>query len=172
MARCAPQSRFRRNRHQDAEVKDPTWPISVIVSQAIDERVSFLRRPLSAPSPSPPIYLDSIVFLGSGTIETFRIGEEVVEHLGRFCGETTILEDLPTEAEAKRLNPMSSFVNLVALDSLIFQDLTEEKIDGLKRMLELARSVTWVTHCTFQSNAYQRGKLHLCSDLEGETWSR
>ena len=135
------------------------WPLSIMASQAVDDRVQFLRRPLSSPLPSPSIHLESLVILGNETLETARIGEEVVEHLGRFCGETTILNGLPTEDEALSLNPMSTFLNLVDIDSPIFRDMTAEKMDGLKRMLELAKRVFWVTQGAQLDQGYQMASL-------------
>ncbi len=135
------------------------WPLSIMASQAIDDRVQFLRRPLSSPSPSPSIHLESLVILGNRTLETARIGEEVVEHLGRFCGETTILNGLPTEDEALSLNPMSTFLNLVDIDRPIFMDITAEKMDGLKRMLELAKRIFWVTQGAQQDKGYHMASL-------------
>ena len=130
-----------------------------MASQAVDDRVQFLRRPLSSPSPSPSIHLESLVILGNETLETARIGEEVVEHLGRFCGETTILNGLPTEDEALSLNPMSTFLNLVDIDFPIFKDMTAEKMDGLKRMLELAKRIFWVTQGAQLDQAYHMASL-------------
>ena len=135
------------------------WPLSIMASQAVDDRVQFLRRPLSSPSPSPSIHIESLVILGNETLETARIGEEVVEHLGRFCGETTILNGLPTEEEALNLNPMSTFLNLVDIDSPIFRDMTAEKMDGLKRMLELAKRIFWVTQGAQRDQSYHMASL-------------
>lgn len=130
-----------------SEMDKFVWPMSVIVSQAVDERVQFLRRPLSAPSPSntSPFELESLVILGNGTPETAHIGEGLVGYLHRFCRNITVLEGLPTEHESLDINPMSTFVNLVDLDSPVFLDMTDEKMSGLNRMLELAKSVVWVT---------------------------
>ena len=136
------------------EIEPVAWPLSIMVSQAVDARVQFLRRPLSSPSPPPSIHIESLVILGNRTLETARIGEEVVEHLGRFCGETTILNSLPTEDEALNLYPTSTFLNLVDIDSPIFKDMTAEKMDGLKRMLELAKSIVWVTQGAQLDQAY------------------
>jgi len=144
------------------EIERVAWPLSIMASQAVDERVQFLRRPLSSPSPS--IHLESLVILGNGTLETARMGEEVVEHLGRFCGETTILNALPTEDEALNLNPMSTFLNLVDIDSPIFRDMTVEKMDGLKRMLELAKRIVWVTQGAQLDQGY-----HMASITFGRT---
>ena len=127
------------------EIDRVAWPLSIMVAQAVDDRVQFLRRPLTSPSPSPPIQIESLVILGNESLETARIGEEIVEHLERFCGESIILNGLPTEDEAMELNPMSTFLNLVDIDSPIFMDITAEKMDGLKRMLKSAKHIVWIT---------------------------
>ena len=121
------------------------WPFSIMAAQAVDDRVNFLRKPLSHSSSSSSIYLESVVILGNGSLESARIAEELEEQLGRFCGHTTILNGLPTEAEALTLNPMSTFINLVDIDSPIFKDMTSEKMDGLKRLFELAKHILWIT---------------------------
>jgi hybrid polyketide synthase/nonribosomal peptide synthetase ACE1 len=130
------------------DIDNTVWPMSVIVSQAVDERVQFLRRPLSAPSPSasPPFEIESLVILGNGTPETAQIGEAIADHLERFCSNITVLGGLPSEEESMDLNPMSTFVNLVDLDSPIFRNITDEDMLGLNRMLELAKNIVWVTH--------------------------
>ncbi|KAL5459023.1 hypothetical protein PMIN06_003013 [Paraphaeosphaeria minitans] len=131
-----------------AEIDNIAWPMSVIVSQAVDERVQFLRRPLSTPSPSSasPFELESLVILGNGTPETAQIGEAIADHLERFCSNITVLDGLPSEEESMDLSPMSTFVNLVDLDSPVFRNITDEKMLGLNRMLELAKTIVWVTH--------------------------
>jgi hybrid polyketide synthase / nonribosomal peptide synthetase ACE1 len=125
------------------------WPFSIMAAQAVDDRVQFLRRPLAhsstSTSTSTSIYLESVVILGNGSLASARIAEEVGEYLGRFCGHTTVLDGLPTEAESLTLNPMSTFINLVDLDSPIFKGMTTARMDGLKRLFELAKHVLWIT---------------------------
>lgn len=121
------------------------WPFSIMAVQAVDDRVQFLRQPLSHSSSSTSVYLDSVIILGSGSLESARMAEEVKEHLGRFRGLTTILNGLPTEAEAPTLHPMSTFINLVDIDSQIFKGMTAERMDGLKRLFELAKHILWIT---------------------------
>lgn len=127
------------------EIDALPWPFSIMAAQAVDDRVNFLRRPLSRSSSSTSIYLESLVILGTGSLESARIAEEVEEQLGRFCGQTTILNGLPTETEALDLPPMSTFINLVDLDSPIFKGMTGEKMEGLKRLFELAKHILWIT---------------------------
>lgn len=127
------------------EIDVLSWPFSIMAAQAVDDRVQFLRRPLSYSSSSSSIYLDSVAILGGGSLESARIAEEVAEHLGRFSGQMTIINGLPTEAEALTLNPMSTFINLVDIDSPIFKGMTTERMEGLKRLFELAKHILWIT---------------------------
>ena len=126
-----------------------TWPFSIIGAQAVDDRINLLRRPLLAPSPSilsPSMYHDSVVILGTRSLESARIAEELAENLSRFSDRITILDGLPTEEEAQTLEPMSTFINLVDLDEPIFKGITAARMEGLKRVYELARHMLWVTH--------------------------
>ena len=127
------------------EIDVVPWPFSIMAAQAVDDRVQFLRRPLSHSSSSTSFYLESVVILGTRSLESSRMVEEVAEHLGRFCGQMTILDGLPTEAEALNLNPMSTFINLVDIDSPIFKGMTAERMNGLKRLFELAKHILWIT---------------------------
>ncbi|KEZ40819.1 putative lovastatin nonaketide synthase protein [Scedosporium apiospermum] len=142
------------------EIDTLAWPFSIIASQAVDDRVNFLRKPLARTSTSTSIYLDSVVILGGTSLEGARIAEEVVEYLGRFCGEITVLAGLPTEEEAERLTPMSTFINLVDIDGTpIFKDVTAEKMEGLKRVYELARHLLWITHNAQLEEPYHNASI-------------
>lgn len=125
-----------------------TWPFSIIAAQAVDDRITMLRRPLSSkPSPSlSPIYHESVVILGTKSLQSASIAEQLVEHLSPFSDRVIVLDGLPTEDEAQRLSPMSTFINLVDLDDPIFKGMTKSRMEALKRVFELARHVLWVTN--------------------------
>lgn len=125
-----------------AEIDVLTSPFSVIAAQAVADQVQFLRRPLG-PS-SNLVFLEKFIILGAGSSKTIRIAE-VGEHLGRFCGHTAILAGLPPEAEAFVLALTSTFINLADIDSPFFKDVTEEKMDGLKRVFHMAKHILWIT---------------------------
>ncbi|KAK3988690.1 lovastatin nonaketide synthase [Cladorrhinum sp. PSN332] len=120
------------------------WPFSILAAQAVDDRINTLRRPL-VPTKSS-IYLDNVVIMGTRTIETSHIAEELAEYLTRFSGHITTLDGLPTKEEAEALDPMSTFINLVDLDAPIFQNMTESRMEGLKHVFDLARHILWVTN--------------------------
>lgn len=144
----------------------PAWPFSIIAAQAVDNQVLFLRRPLSSPSPS--IFIESLVILGTRNLESARIAEEVADSLERFCGKTTILSGLPTEAEALALDPTSTFINLVDLDSPIFKAITAEKIEGLKRLFELAKHVLWITQGALAEEPYHMASVTFSRSIKNE----
>lgn len=141
------------------EIHRVSWPASIIASQAVDDRVQFLRRPLASHSSPKSVYIDSLVILGNGTLETSRIAEELSEHLQPFCGEVTILDSFPTEADAEALAPMSTFINLVDLDTPIFGDLTEDRMEGIKRISDQAKNILWVTQGALTDQPYHMASI-------------
>ncbi|KAK6070456.1 polyketide synthase peptide synthetase [Seiridium cupressi] len=150
------------------EVNAVVWPASVMAAQAVDDRVQFLRRPLSSSS-SSAIYIENLIILGTGTVETARVAEELTEHLERFCGQVTVLESLPTEAEALNLSPMSTFINLADVASPIFKVITEEKMEGIKTIAELARNILWITQGALADEPYHAASIAFSRVLRAET---
>ncbi|KAL8986722.1 MAG: hypothetical protein Q9177_004009, partial [Variospora cf. flavescens] len=141
------------------EIDTLAWPFSIMAAQAVDDRVQFLRRPLVSSSSSSAISLESLVILGNESLESSRIAEEVEEYLGRFCGQITILNGLPTEDEALTLNPMSTSINLVDLDYPIFKQMTVDKMEGLKRLFELAKHILWITQGAQADEPYHQASI-------------
>lgn len=128
------------------EIDTVAWPLSIMAAQAVDDSINFLRKPLArTASKKAKVFIDNLVILGGTSLEGARLVEEVSEVLDRFCGEITVLENLPTSAEAEEIGSMSTFINLVDIDSPIFKDMTSEKMEGLNRMYELAKNILWVT---------------------------
>ncbi|KAL2864310.1 uncharacterized protein BJX67DRAFT_383970 [Aspergillus lucknowensis] len=136
------------------QVIGPTWPFCVIAAQAVDDRITFLRTPLSAAS---PIHLEELVILGNGTLKTCRMSEEIAQLIGPHCSKITTLEGLPTDDD--EITPMSTFINLVDLDDPIFKDLTEARMEGLKCLFELASNVLWVTQGARADEPYHNASI-------------
>ncbi|KAK8016704.1 hybrid NRPS/PKS enzyme [Apiospora rasikravindrae] len=129
------------------EIDTVAWPLSIMAAQAVDDSINYLRKPLArvANKKAPFIFIDNLVIMGGASLEGARLVEEISEVLDRFCGEITVLDNLPTSAEAETIGSMSTFINLVDIDSPIFKDVTSEKMEGLNRMYELAKNILWVT---------------------------
>jgi len=138
---------------------DASRPFSVICTQAVDDQIAFLRRPLSHAATSSPVYIDNLVILGTKSLENARIAEELSDYVRPFCGEITMLPSLPTEAEATSLSPLGTFVNLVDLEDQIFRDLSEERMDGLKRMYDLSKHILWLTMGAISEDPYHSASV-------------
>ncbi|KAJ5740973.1 hypothetical protein N7493_000845 [Penicillium malachiteum] len=148
------------------KVEGPAWPFSIIASQAVNDQIMFLRRPLSFPSSL--VAIKSLVILGNESMETDRITEEVVDTLRPFSGKTIVLSGLPSEAEARIIDDQSTFLNLVDLESPIFKNMTTEKMNGLKRVIERASHVLWVTRGALVEEPYHMASLAFSRSIRNE----
>ena len=136
------------------EVDGLAWPLTIIASQAVNDRVDILRKPLLSTS---PVRLDELVILGNRSLKTFRLAEEICELVEGFCGKVTILEGLPVDDD--EISPMTTFINLVDLDEPIFKDVTEEKMEGLKCLFELSKKILWVTQGARANEPYHNASI-------------
>ncbi|KAK4146869.1 uncharacterized protein C8A04DRAFT_25448 [Dichotomopilus funicola] len=135
------------------DVGGVAWPCSIMATQAVDDRVQFLRRPLALPATSAAtVHFESLVVVGAQTLDTARIVETLTEHLSRFAAQVTVLPTLPTEDEAEEyITPLTTVILLADLDAPLFRNMTaslsatEETLAGLQRVLDRAGTVLWLT---------------------------
>ncbi|KAH6853085.1 hypothetical protein B0I37DRAFT_419721 [Chaetomium sp. MPI-CAGE-AT-0009] len=106
--------------------------------QVVDrDRVQFLRRPLAeSPASSqllPSLTIESLIIVGTGTLEMPRIAEELSETPGNFCGEVQLLDNL---------------------DAPILKGITGDKMEGLKRVFDLTKRLFWITRGALADEPY------------------
>lgn len=133
------------------EAYHDTHAATVFVSQAVDDTVTFLREPLSAPLPSSSLAsghrrhqpLQDLVIVGGSSLRTVRLVSELKGILGRYA-ESVItvktLSGLPLD-----LSPDTTVVSLSELDAPIFEHLTAANLDALKQLVSSERTLLWVT---------------------------
>ncbi|KAI1669902.1 Acyl transferase domain containing protein [Pyrenophora tritici-repentis] len=142
-------------------------PFSVMVAQAVDERIKFLRRPLTAPT--TPIFIDNLVILCATSVESYRMADELADLLRRFCDEVTIIEGLPGEKESSYVASGSTFINLIDIDEPIFKVVTEQKMVGLKRMFSNAQQILWLTRGVHDGiQPFHSASMAFCRSLANE----
>lgn len=152
---------------------------TAMAAQAVNDQVLCLRKPLSSSlslssSSSSQFYMENLVILGSQTLKIARMAQELSDCLARFCGKVIELKSLPTASEMRTLGSgTTTFVSLMELDSPIFEHMTSDTMDGLKRMLQLARHVLWVTGGAHQSSqnheAYHAASLAFIRSISNES---
>ncbi|KAF3769442.1 hypothetical protein M406DRAFT_20616, partial [Cryphonectria parasitica EP155] len=135
-------------------VGEGAWPLSVVVAQAVDDRVNFLRKPLGR---SGMVHLSEVVILGGTSLQTSGIAEDLCEMLHGISDKVTLLQGLPIDEHD--IQPMTTFINLLDLDDPIFRDLTESTMEGLKCLFELASNILWVTEGARTKEPYHSASI-------------
>ncbi|KAL2864983.1 putative polyketide synthase [Aspergillus lucknowensis] len=138
------------------ERNDLAWPYSVMVSQAVDDQVKFLRQPLSpSPGVSPPI--EHLVIIGTETPGTKRTAGAVSRALEGFCNNITIRSSLI--ADDIMPDSASTVLNLSDLDEPIFKTLTTEKMDGMKSIFNCVKNVLWIVKGSQDDQPYHMASV-------------
>ncbi|WEW56050.1 hypothetical protein PRK78_001485 [Emydomyces testavorans] len=119
-------------------------PMSVIVSQAVDDRVNLLREPLLYPGQSLRSENWDLVILGGETMRTIILIEEIRRLLLPWGVHVTQFPSL-NDVDSTQMSPASFVLSVTELDKPIFKDFTEELMAGLKTIFDYQRTFLWVT---------------------------
>ena len=134
------------------EAFQKTHSNAIFVSQAVDDTVSFLREPLSAPAPAT-VYrggddasLQDLIIIGGSTLRTGRVVSDLKRSLDAHVSGSIItfksLLDLPTDFN---LSQDACVLSISELDMPVFEDLTVASFDALKRLVAVEHTLLWVT---------------------------
>ncbi|KAK2594097.1 hypothetical protein QQS21_008200 [Conoideocrella luteorostrata] len=118
-------------------------PASIFVSQAVDERIEFLRNPLSTP-PASDITISRLVLLGGESSETGSLVAPLLHLLQPYCANIVHCQQL-TETQTLGIGSDTLVLSLVDLYRPLFQQLTEATWESLKSLLQCVGSLIWVT---------------------------
>ncbi|TGJ86271.1 hypothetical protein E0Z10_g2470 [Xylaria hypoxylon] len=119
----------------------------VWVSQAVDDRVTFLRDPLiPAPETSKfKVGLNSFVVIGGEKLMTSKLVAQLQKLLRPYC-TSDIQNVVKLDGSSPLiLTPETTVLCLADLDKPLFQDLTDVNLETTKKILHGVRSVVWVT---------------------------
>lgn len=123
-------------------------PLSVIVSQAVDEHMTVIRQPFLHPDAfrTPNVADDgSLVVIGGSSLTTSMLIDEMLQILSPF-GLSVIRFSHLGEVDASLISPAALIVSVTGLDRRVFQDFTSEVVVGLKSVFEYhQRTVLWIT---------------------------
>lgn len=123
-------------------------PLSVIVSQAVDEHVALIRQPLLHPDGfrAPNVADDgSLVIIGGSSLTTSVLIDEILQLLPPFELSVIRFSDLG-EVDASLISSAALILSVTELDRPIFQDFAEEAMAGLKSVFDYhQRTILWIT---------------------------
>ncbi|SPO07536.1 related to polyketide synthase [Cephalotrichum gorgonifer] len=143
-------------------------PLSVIATQALDDRVTFLREPLALDAEY--LGLDSLTILGGGrstTVDSIaRALEAAVSHqYKRKPSRILFLEDVSQQS----LPVVGTLVSLVDLeDEPTFERMTSAKLAALQEIFKQSKAVLWVTRGALSGSPYRNMYRGLQRTMEKE----
>lgn len=119
-------------------------PLSVICTQAVDDRVTFLRDPLD--TATLPIGAESLTIVGGGAPQTSQLVKGIQQEVQRhYKNEIGILDSLDAASKTE-LPLLGSVVSLVDLEEEpTFENITTERLAGLQNIFRQSKKVIWVT---------------------------
>ncbi|KAI1746169.1 beta-ketoacyl synthase domain-containing protein [Xylaria scruposa] len=123
-----------------------TYAGSVLVSQAVDERLKLLRDPLhsDAPVSASSSETQELVILGGSTLRTARLVTELKKSLKRSFQSITSLKTL--EGIGTRGVPAeATILSLIELDKPVFKDINSSQFDIFKKLFLTETTILWVT---------------------------
>ncbi|KAL8972023.1 MAG: hypothetical protein Q9197_002975 [Variospora fuerteventurae] len=130
-------------------------PNSVMVSQAVDDWIEFIREPLLL---RPLLFLGQSVIknlfvVGGAIFRVSRLIEEVQKLVRVFCEDIVRVKTLE---DLENANVASSVTVLVLqdLDRPVFEDITAARFDGLKKLFGTEKAIIWVTQDRMVNNPY------------------
>jgi hybrid polyketide synthase/nonribosomal peptide synthetase ACE1 len=126
-------------------------PLSIIVSQATNERVELLRQPLL--STSSDLDLSEVVLVGGTSMSTLRLIEDLSVHLSPKCSRITRRDSLNDLAD-NPINALSTIICLSDLDSPAFKNLREDIWNALKTLFDRSQNILWLLRGARSSEPY------------------
>ncbi|KAK1241374.1 hypothetical protein MKX08_001348 [Trichoderma sp. CBMAI-0020] len=140
---------------------------SLIVSQAVDDRISLLRNPLSSKENIPRV--ENLFIVGRESNKVRNMVQKV-EPLFQHIASTVTL--VTTLEEVGEVIPGSAVLILSELDKPTFEQITSQKFRGIQLILQDAKYVLWITQKCRDDNPMSnmvvglgRSVLHELPDL-------
>ncbi|KAK3305955.1 polyketide synthetase [Chaetomium strumarium] len=122
-------------------------PLSVIVSQAVDQRVNVIREPLS--HAASELHADNgegeLVIIGGQSLTTVILIDSVLDLTRRFGFHITRVSSPQELGAAAAISPGALVLNVAELDQPIFHNLTRETMKGIQSLVDYQRTILWVT---------------------------
>jgi acyl transferase domain-containing protein len=126
-----------------SELGDPRLSAySVLLSQAVDDRMRLLREPLS---PRETEITDTLVIIGGAQNHTSLLVDNISGLLGPYFHRVTRAQTLEAFHDDDLHSSTVCALVLTDLDKPCFEDLSEDRLRGLQRLVRVAQKLLWVT---------------------------
>lgn len=136
----------------DTTTPDPNpfvQPMTLFVSQAVDDEISFHRSPLSYSSNltflGPQPLIGELVLLGGSTLKTARLAAQLKLLLNQYCGKIIAAKTL-ADVQPLHISSATTVLSLVELDRQLFTHISASCTwESLKLLLQQSSDLLWVS---------------------------
>ncbi|KAH2023248.1 Nonribosomal peptide synthetase 14 [Aspergillus fumigatus] len=138
---------------------------SVVVSQALDDHIAFLRSPLTSPSPVP--LSGNLLVVGGFSADIAKLATAIQSLVSTVWHGDIInvrtLAELDDEAST-----VEAVLSLTDLDRPVLEDVRAPTFRGLQRLFSEAKTVLWITHRAKADNPYHNATIGLGRSFQSE----
>ncbi|KAI8952322.1 hypothetical protein F4801DRAFT_599995 [Xylaria longipes] len=127
-------------------------PLSIIVSQAIDEKIEFLRKPLQPSQWSTVIPRLSVI---EGGPKSAKLGRDIMQLLSPFCGSVRSIAS-PSDIRPNDLPVGGTVLCLSDVDEPFFKTASADKLKGVQEIFKQSENVLWITQGSWSGDPYSR----------------
>lgn len=139
---------------------------SVILSQALDDRIGFLRAPLGSASHVP--MSGKLLMLGGSSLKIANLIRDIRSKLSPvWDGEIIAVESL-ANMNGQLIDSVETVLSLTELDRPVLEHLGSATFENLKLLLERSKMVLWVTQGARCESPYQNGTIGLGRTFQAE----
>ena len=145
-----------------------TFGVILFVSQAVDDRINFIREPLSS---SISTNLKKLVIVGGQTKPVDHAVHEL-ENIFRGLAAQVIVYKTLEDVDYSIVDAESTVISLSELDQPVFKDITPERWYAFRKMFEVERTVLWLTSGRLEDEPFSnmivgfgRSVVHELEDL-------
>jgi hypothetical protein len=138
----------------------------VILSQALDDQVSFLRAPFES---TPAFTRRGTLLVIGGLSQNTKLFIEIIESRLRcvWDGELIVIRSL-TDLNIRDFEQVEAVLSLTELDYSVLENLSRDTFHGLHQLFDKSKIVLWVTHGARNQNPHQSGTIGLVRAVQAE----
>ncbi|KAF7155441.1 hypothetical protein CNMCM5623_007512 [Aspergillus felis] len=119
-------------------------PGAVFASQAVDDRVAFLRSPLSALLETPFTIPKTLTIIGGKKFQVHQLIERILSSIDTTWAKIIRITSIE-QLDSQSLPEGSSVLSLTELDEPLLRCPTPAKLNSLKGLWQQARNILWLT---------------------------
>lgn len=142
--------------------------VILFVSQAVDDRINFIRQPFSSPS---SIDINKLIIVGGQVKPVAHAVHELETVFKGLVGLIIVYKTLE-DVDYSVIDAESTIISLSELDQPVFKDITTERWYGFRQMFKAERTILWLTSGRLEDEPFSnmivgfgRSVVHELEDL-------